>query len=153
MRIAVDDLSGPRIAEFLSEHVANMRVISPPDSVHALDLDGLRGPEVTFWSVLDGEDDAVVGCGALKLLGSGHAELKSMRVAERHRRSGVASALLAHIIAEARRTGLGRLSLETGSADFFAPARALYGKFGFEYCEPFADYHPDPHSVFMTRSL
>ncbi|TQS28336.1 GNAT family N-acetyltransferase [Microbispora sp. KK1-11] len=151
MRIVEDDLSGPQIAEFLREHVREMRAITPLESKHALDLDGLRTPEVTFWSVLDG--DTVVGCGALKRLDPAHAELKSMRTAAARKRSGIASLLLEHIIAEARRMGFTRLSLETGSADFFLPARRLYEKFGFGYCEPFADYRPDPHSVFMTRLL
>ncbi|MEU7882448.1 GNAT family N-acetyltransferase [Microbispora bryophytorum] len=151
MRIVVDDLSGPRIAEFLREHVREMRSITPLESKHALDLDGMRTPEVTFWSVMDG--DTVVGCGALKRLDPAHAELKSMRTAVARKRSGIASLLLNHILAEAGRMGFTRLSLETGSADFFLPARRLYEKFGFGYCEPFADYRPDPHSVFMTRLL
>ena len=151
MKIVVDDLSGPEIARFLEEHVEQMLSITPPESKHALDLDGLRKPGITFWSVLDG--DAQVGCGAIKELDACHAEVKSMRTASTRKRSGIASALLEHIITEARRMGFTRLSLETGSADFFRPARKLYEKFGFDYCEPFADYRPDPHSVFMTRTL
>jgi putative acetyltransferase len=151
LNIVVDDLSGPQIAEFLQEHIQEMRATSPPESKHALDLDGLRKPEITFWTVMDG--DAVVGCGALKRLDAGHAEVKSMRTASTRRGNGVASLMLAHIIAEARRMGFARLSLETGSAEFFLPARKLYEKFGFDYCEPFADYRPDPNSVFMTRVL
>jgi putative acetyltransferase len=151
MEIVVDDLSGPEIARFLDEHVAQMRAITPLESKHALDLDGLRKPEITFWSVLDGA--AIVGCGALKRLDPEHAEVKSMRTDPARRRGGVASLLLSHLIAEARGTGFARLSLETGSADFFLPARRLYAKFGFQVCEPFADYRPDPHSVFMTRTL
>jgi putative acetyltransferase len=151
VKIVVDDLRGPEIAAFLDEHVQQMRSITPLESKHALDLDGLRAPEVTFWSVYDG--GTLVGCGAIKRLDAGHAELKSMRTAPARTRSGVASTLLEHIIAEARRTGFTRLSLETGSAEFFHPARKLYQKFGFGYCEPFADYRPDPNSVFMTRQL
>ena len=152
MRIVVDDLSGPAIAAFLTEHIEEMRSITPLESKHALDLDGLRRPEITFWSVLDG-DDAVVGCGAVKALDASHAELKSMRTARARKRSGIASTLLEHILAEATRMGFARISLETGSADFFQPARSLYEKYGFDYCEPFADYKLDPHSVFMTRTL
>ncbi|MGW1764593.1 GNAT family N-acetyltransferase [Streptomyces sp. NPDC002073] len=152
MKIAVDDLSGPETAAFLAEHVREMRSITPPESKHALDLDGLRRYDVTFWSARD-EDDALVGCGALKWLDEEHAEVKSMRTAPDRTRSGVASFVLTHLIEEARRMGYRRLSLETGAAEFFAPARALYAKFGFEPCEPFADYKPDPLSVFMTRSL
>ncbi|SFP69879.1 putative acetyltransferase [Amycolatopsis arida] len=151
MKIVVDDLSGARIAEFLQEHVREMRSITPLESAHALDLDALRRPEVTFWSVLDG--DEVVGCGAIKRLDAGHAELKSMRTTPARKRSGIGSLLLEHIITEATRRGFARLSLETGSAEFFRPARKLYEKFGFRYCEPFADYRPDPNSAFMTRLL
>ncbi len=125
--------------------------MTPPESTHAVDLAGLRQPDVTFWSVMDG--DTVAGCGALKELGHDHAEIKSMRVATAYARRGVASMLLKHMIAEARRRGYRRLSLETGSAQFFAPARGLYAKHGFEICEPFGDYGPDPHSAFMSRAL
>src|SRR3954464_12859807 len=128
MRINVDDLSGPEIAAFLAEHVQQMRAITPVESKYALDLDGLRRPGVTFWSVTD--QNALVGCGAIKLLEHGHAEVKSMRTAATRQRRGIASLILAHIIAEAQRMGLARLSLETGSADFFEPARKLYEKFG-----------------------
>jgi len=151
VKIVVDDLSGSQIAEFLAEHIQQMRSVTPLESTFALDLAGLRQPGITFWSVLDG--DTLVGCGALKRLDDGHAELKSMRTAPARTRSGIASLLLAHIISEARRMGYARLSLETGSAEFFAPARRLYEKFGFEYCEPFADYQPGPHNVFLTRVL
>ncbi|MEU7243004.1 GNAT family N-acetyltransferase [Streptomyces sparsogenes] len=151
MKIETDDLSGPEIAEFLDEHVRQMRSLSPPESKHALDLDALREPGVTFWVVRDG--DVLVGCGALKKLDAGHAELKSMRTKAARKRSGVASLLLEHIITEAERMGYTRLSLETGSAEFFLPARKLYEKFGFVPCEPFGDYRPDPNSTFMTRML
>ena len=151
MQIVVDDLSGPEIAAFLHEHVQEMRSITPLESKYALDLAGLRQPEITFWSVLDGA--TVVGCGAIKRLEPAHAELKSMRTSPARQRSGIASLLLAHILTEAKRMGYTRLSLETGSAEFFQPARKLYEKFGFAYCEPFADYRPGPHNVFMTREL
>src|ERR1700722_9227547 len=151
LKIVGDDISGPQIRDFLDEHVQQMRSITPLESKHALDLDALRKPGITFWSVMDGA--ALVGCGAIKRLDSSHAEVKSMRSAPARQRSGIASLLLAHIIAEATRMGFTRLSLETGSTGFFAPARKLYAKFGFENCGPFADYRPDPNSVFMTRTL
>lgn len=151
MKIVADDLSGPEIARFLDEHVRQMRSITPLESKHALDLDGLRRPGITFWSVLD--DGVLVGCGAIRRLDAGHAELKAMRTRPARQRSGIASLLLAHIIAEAQRAGFTRLSLETGAAAFFLPARTLYEKFGFTYCEPFAEYRPDPSSAFMTRTL
>ena len=147
----MDDLMGAQIARFLEEHVAQMLAVSEPESKHALDLDALRQPGITFWSVRDG--DTVVGCGALLRLDAAHGEVKSMRTAADRRGSGIASRLLEHIIAEASRMGLRRLSLETGSADFFAPARRLYAKAGFEFCPPFGDYRPDPNSVFMTKLL
>jgi putative acetyltransferase len=151
VKIVVDDLSGPEIAAFLEEHVQQMRDITPLESKHALDLDGLRQPDITFWSVWDG--DALVGCGAIKRLDADHAELKSMRTTPSRQRSGIASLLLEHILHETRHMGFARMSLETGAADFFRPARRLYERFGFDYCEPFADYRLDPHSVYMTREL
>jgi putative acetyltransferase len=151
MLIVVDDLTGPEIAEFLDEHVDEMRSVTPPESKHALDLDGLRAPEITFWTMID--DERVIACGALKLLGGDDGEIKSMRVAPDCRQRGVASTMLQHIIAEARRMGLSRLYLETGSFEFFEPARRLYLKHGFELCGPFAGYKPDPNSVFMTKIL
>lgn len=151
MQIAVDDLSGPEIAAFLAEHVQEMRSVSPPESKHALDLDALRIPEITFWSVSDA--GLIVGCGALKRLDAVHAELKSMRTAPAVKRSGIASRLLAHILAEAVAMGFVRISLETGSAPFFEPARRLYEKFGFQYCQPFSNYIDDPNSTFMEKIL
>ena len=149
MLIRVDDLAGPEIRALLEEHLADMHAISPPESAHALDLDGLRRPEITFWTAWSG--NALLGCGALKELSPDHGEVKSMRTARAHRRGGVARAMLAHIVAAARRRGYQRLSLETGSMAEFAPARSLYERFGFRYCEPFAGYVDDPNSVFMTR--
>jgi putative acetyltransferase len=151
MHIRIDDLKGPEIHELLREHLRNMMLHSPPESVHALDIEGLRQPEITFWTVW--ENGELLGCGALKELGSGHGEIKSMRTSSRHLRKGVAKNLLNHILAEAGRRGYSRLSLETGSMEAFEPARELYAGFGFTYCEPFADYVEDPYSVFMTREL
>ena len=152
VRIVVDDLTGGQIAALLEEHLAEMAAATPePESRHALDLDGLRVPGITFWSVWD--VDTLVGCGAVKRLDPTHGELKSMRTTRARQGGGIGSALLAHIIDESKAMGLRRLSLETGSAEFFAPARRLYRRFGFTECEPFADYRPDPRSVFMTRAL
>lgn len=119
--------------------------------MHALNLDALRKPEITFWSVWEGAD--LVGCGALKELDAQHAEIKSMRTASAHLRKGVASQVLQHIITEAKRRNYRRLSLETGSGLPFEPARSLYAKFGFKNCGPFASYGDDPNSVFMTMEL
>lgn len=154
MHIRIDDLRGPEIRALLEEHLADMRRISPPESVHALDLDALRRPEISFWTAWSG--DELVGCGALKALKAPdgrHGEIKSMRVSQRHRRTGAGRAMLQHILDEARRRGLARLSLETGSQVDFAPARQLYASAGFVECGPFASYVEDPYSVFMTRAL
>jgi putative acetyltransferase len=151
MHIKVDDLSGPEIAALLAEHLQDMAETSPPESRHALDLDGLRRPEVTVWGVWHGTE--LIGCGALKELDAGHAEIKSMRTARAHLRKGVAAALLAHLIAEAKRRGYQRLSLETGSMAYFGPAHNLYRKFGFQPCAPFAGYVEDLNSLFLTREL
>jgi len=128
-----------------------MALHSPPESVHALDIEALRQPEITFWTAWEGAE--LLGCGALKELDAQHAEIKSMRTSTQHLRKGVARKILAHIVEEAQRRAYRRLSLETGSANAFAPARNLYERFGFSFCEPFAHYAADPHSVFMTRKL
>jgi putative acetyltransferase len=128
-----------------------MALHSPPESIHALDIEELRKPEITFWSVWEGTE--LIGCGALKELDAQHAEIKSMRTALSHRRKGVARLMLQHLLEEARKRGYRRLSLETGSMDAFDPARQLYASFGFVYCSPFADYKEDPYSVFMTKEL
>jgi putative acetyltransferase len=151
VRIALDDLSGREIALLLEEHLRGMRAHSPPESVHALDLEGLRKPEITFWCAWEGRE--LLGCAALKELDARHGEVKSMRTASRHLRKGVAAALVEHILAEARKRGYRRLSLETGSGAPFEPAQRLYERFGFQRCGPFADYAEDPFSVFMTKEL
>jgi putative acetyltransferase len=151
MDIRLDDLRHPAVVALLQEHLDWMHRTSPPESVHALDLDALRRDDITFWAVWDGE--TLAGCGALRELAPGHGEVKSMRTAQTHLRRGVAAAMLDHVVAEARRRGYARLSLETGSMAYFAPARALYAGAGFASCAPFGDYTEDPNSVFMTRSL
>ena len=151
MHIEVDDLSRPAIHALLEEHLRNMREISPPESVHALDLDKLRSPDITFWTVW--EDAQLIGCGALKELDRVHGEIKSMRTPEALRRKGAGRAMLAHIIGQARARSYERLSLETGSFDAFKPARQLYESVGFVYCGPFGTYEEDPNSMFMTLRL
>jgi putative acetyltransferase len=151
MHIRIDDLMGPEIKALLEEHLKNMHEVSPPESVHALDIDGLRKPEITFWTMWAGGD--LAGCGALKELAPIHGEIKSMRTSTRYRRRGVARAMLTHIMEEARARSYTRLSLETGSQVEFEPARKLYEGFGFQYCSHFGEYVADPNSVFMTRVL
>ena len=151
MEIKRDDLTGTAIQALLREHLANMHAQSPPESVHALPIEELRNPDITFWTVWDGPE--LLGCGALKELHPQHGEIKSMRTATLHRRRGVAAALLKHILDEATTRKYRRVSLETGSMDAFTPAHNLYAKFGFKECGPFADYVEDPNSKFMTKEL
>ncbi len=151
MKIEIDDLSRPAIHALLNEHLKSMHELSPPESVHALDLDRLRQPGVTFWTAWEGS--LLLGCGALKELDRKHGEVKSMRTPAAHRRKGAGRAILAHIIGAARSRSYERLSLETGSLEAFRPAQALYESFGFVRCGPFGDYREDPNSVFMTMRL
>jgi putative acetyltransferase len=151
VEIRADDPRREPVTRLLREHLADMALHSPPESVHALDVDALCVPSITFWTASEGHE--LLGCGALSRIDARHGEIKSMRTAPAHRRKGVAAALLEHIVSEARRRAYTRVSLETGSMDAFAPARALYTRFGFGYCGPFANYALDPNSVFMFREL
>lgn len=151
MRIQIDDLTHPAVHALLDEHLQSMYALSPPGSVHALDLEKLRQPDITFWSAWEGP--LLLGCGALKQLDPLHGEIKSMRTPNAHRRRGAGRALLAHIIEVAASRSYERLSLETGSMEAFKPAQNLYASFGFSYCGPFGNYVEDPNSVFMTRRL
>ncbi|WP_159650479.1 GNAT family N-acetyltransferase [Vibrio atypicus] len=151
MEIKIDDLNGGEVIQLLEEHLADMYATSPPESVHALDVSALKSPEITFYS--SWRDDELLGCVAIKALDNTHVELKSMRTSNNARNQGVASKLLSHVIEQAREKGFATISLETGSQEFFKPARSLYEKYDFSYCEPFGDYQEDPHSRFMTRQL
>jgi putative acetyltransferase len=159
--IRLDDLQGPEIAALLTAHLADMRATSPPESVHALDLAALRQPQIRFWTLWHQPDPAtpavLAGCIALKQLdaryGVSHGEIKSTRVDSAYRGAGYGRLLVEHVLAQARQSGLTRISLETGSMAFFQPARALYAKCGFTECRPFADYTEDPNSVFMSLEL
>lgn len=146
-----DDPRRPEVAALIRRHLESMAAHSPPESFHALDVDALRSPEVTFWSAWKGKE--LVGCGALKQLDPKHGEIKSMHTVDSQLRRGVASSMLEHIIAEARKRKYVRLSLETGSMAAYEAARILYSRFGFETCGPFAEYVHDPNSTFMTREL
>ena len=151
MEIRRDDLTDPDVIALLQEHLRCMAMVSPPESRHALDLDGLRQPDVTFWSIWDGSE--LAGCGALKELDAAHGEIKSMRTSYAYQRRGVAARVLQHLMEEAKRRGYRRVSLETGSMEYFEPARRLYARFGFSYCAPFGSYREDPNSCFMSREL
>lgn len=151
MDIRVDDLRGPEIRELLEAHLALMRAITPLESIHALDLEGLRAPEVTLWTMW--VDDELLCCGALKELSPTHGEVKSMHTAARARGRGLARKMVEHILNEARSRHYTRLSLETGSFDAFVPARSLYAGFGFQMTGPFGDYEFDPNSAYMTLEM
>lgn len=151
MRTVVGDFSDPRVIALLKVHLTSARAETAPGSAHALDLTELQSPDISFWTIWDGE--TLLGTGALKRLSADHGEVKSMHTAESGRRRGVGSAMLRHIIAVARASGMSRLSLETGSWDYFRPARAFYRSHGFLECPPFGDYMPDPNSVFMSLNL
>ncbi len=149
--IVAGGLDDPRVQALLEHHVTTARAQTARGSAHALDLSGLRTPDMRFWSAWDGDD--VVAVGALKQLTPLHGEVKSMHTAQARRRAGVGSAMLRHIISAARGAGMARVSLETGSWPYFEPARAFYRRHGFVECPPFGDYNPDPNSVFMTLEL
>lgn len=151
MRIVRDDLTSAAVATLLREHLDGMARHSPPESIHALDLQSLRADGITVWTAWD--DSELLGCGALKELDAKHGEIKSMRTAQAHLRRGVGASILRYIVSEAKARGYSRLSLETGSGGAFHPADRLYRKFGFQYCGPFSDYGPDPFSRFMTLEL
>jgi len=151
LKFRLDDLSGDPTRALIARHLAGMRGNSPPGSVHALEIDTLRGPDVTFWSVWLGEE--IAGCGALKRLDARRGEFKSMRVADAFLGRGVGKALLEHLIREARARGMESLWLETGSSSAFIPALRLYESAGFVRCGPFDGYTDDPFSVFMTRAI
>jgi putative acetyltransferase len=151
MHITPGDLTDARVVDLLHYHVTNARAQTAPGSDHALDLKGLQSPDISFWTAWDGE--TLIATGALKQLSKDHGEVKSMHTVSAVRRQGVGSAVLQHIIAFAQSRGMSRLSLETGSWDYFRPAVALYRRHGFVECPPFADYVPDPNSIFMTLDL
>lgn len=151
MQIDVESLEEEDVIALLEAHMADMQATSPAESRHALDVVGLKAPDITFFSAR--RDGELLGCAAIKALGDGQAELKSMRTAPNARHQGVAAALLTHMLEIACERGYRTVSLETGSMAFFEPARRLYTKFGFIPCEPFGSYTLDPNSCFMTLSL
>ncbi len=151
LTIREDDPTSGQAADLIRAHLDHAELHSPSTSIHALGADSLTAPDITFWTIW--ADDSLAGCGALKELDSRHGELKSMHTAEAFRGNGIAGRMAAHIIGEARRRSYESLSLETGSMEGFAPARALYQGLGFEECPPFAYYTLDPNSVFFTLDL
>ena len=151
LTIRVDDLTDNRTIELINVHLAGMAENSPSESIHALNVGGLKRDNVTFYSAWENEE--IMGCGALKELTTNHGEVKSMRTVEKHLKKGVARAILQHIINEAKMRGYTKISLETGSMEAFQPACRLYESFRFTYCEPFDKYTDDPNSLFMTLNL
>ncbi|MGB1262559.1 MAG: GNAT family N-acetyltransferase [Cognaticolwellia sp.] len=151
MEIKIDDLTSGDVIALLKEHLVDMYATSPAESVHALDINALSDPTLTFYSCW--QNGVFLGCAALRELAHNHVEIKSMRTASNARNLGVASLLMQHIIAVAKQRNVQRISLETGAMEFFKPARALYKKFGFEFCAPFGDYQADPNSVYMRYNL
>jgi putative acetyltransferase len=145
------DFGDPGLGAFLRAHLDDLAPTAPAESRHALDLRGLQKPDVRLWVAL--VDEEIVGTGALAALEPGHEELKSMRTDPRRRGQGIATRILEHLLQNARGRDIRRISLETGSMAFFAPARALYAKAGFDFCSPFGSYKEDPNSVFMTKIL
>lgn len=151
IRITQGDLSDLRVVDLLHIHLTRARAETALGSAHALDTTGLQTPDIRFWTIWD--DQTLLGFGALKRLSADHGEVKSMHIADSVRRRGAGSAILSHIIATARASGMSRLSLETGSWEYFRPARVFYQRHGFVECPPFGDYVPDPNSVFMSLDL
>lgn len=151
LRFELDDLSRPSVRDLVARHLAGMHAQSPPESVHALALEGLRAPSIRFWCAWSGQ--TLAGMGALRRIDVENGEIKSMRVADAFLGQGIGRAILEHILAEARGMGLAALWLETGAVDGFIPARTLYKSVGFTACGPFDSYGPDPFSVFMTLRL
>ena len=151
MRVERADIDSPAFVALMEEHRLAMQAASPLESQHALDLSGLKQPQVRVWVLREG--DELLGCGALQHIDDAHVEVKAMRTSRAHLRRGVAKVLLSHLLTEARRSGYARASIETGSAAYFAPARALYAANGFAACAPFAAYADDPHSCYMSRAL
>jgi putative acetyltransferase len=151
MKIVTGGLDDQQVIDMLQFHFDTNHAITPPESVHVFDISRLKAADVFFYSAW--EDEKLLGVGAFKMLSPTHGEVKSMHTNRELRRAGTGAAIMLHLIDEARARGVTRLSLETGSFDYFAPARALYAKYGFTECAAFGDYKPDPNSTFMTREI
>ena len=146
-----NNFDNPQVNELLRIHFIELRSVSPTSSTHVLDIPGLKDSTIRFWSLWDGEN--LVGCGALKILEKKHGEFKSIRVADKFRKNGMGEKIISHLIDQAKQIGIKKLSTETGSGEFFAPARKLFNKFGFKKSEPFAHYKVDPNSCYFTLDL
>ena len=151
MKSLENNFDHPEVNNLLTKHFIELRSVSPEGSAHVLDIPGLKTPSIKFWSLWD--NNQLIGCGALKFLDETHGEFKSIRVADKHRKKGMGEKIISHLITEAKKIGIKKLSIETGAGDFFLPARKLFSKFGFKKCPPFAHYKDDPNSCYYTLNL
>jgi putative acetyltransferase len=151
MKSIVGNFDNLEVNDLLKKHFVELRSVSPAGSTHVLDIDGLKDPSIKFWSLW--ENNKLIGCGALKFLGKDHGEFKSIRVADEFRKKGIGERIINHLIEEAKKLEISKLSIETGAGEFFAPARKLFNKFGFKKSEPFAHYKVDPNSCYFTLDL
>jgi len=151
MKSIEGNFNNPKVNELLTKHFIELRSVSPAGSTHVLDITGLKDQSIKFWSLWD--NDEVIGCGALKFLDKIHGEFKSIRVVDKFRKKGAGEQIFNHLIEEAKKLGIKKLSIETGSGKFFEPARKLFINFGFQPCLPFAHYKEDPNSCFYTKDL
>ena len=151
MKSIEGNFDNPEVDELLRKHFIELRSVSPAGSTHVLDIDGLKNPSIKFWSLW--ENEKLMGCGALKFLNESHGEFKSIRVADQYRGKGYGKKIISHLIAEAKELKIKKISIETGSGEFFKSARRLFKNFGFEKCEPFSHYKTDANSCYMTLEI
>ena len=151
MKSIEGNFDNPKVNELLKKHFIELRSVSPADSTHVLDIAGLKDQSIKFWSLW--ENNELIGCGALKFLEKNHGEFKSIRVTDKFRKTGIGEKIIDHLIEEAKKLEISKLSIETGSGEFFLPARKLFSKFGFKACPPFAHYKEDPNSCYYTLNL
>ena len=151
MKSIEGNFDNSEVNNLLKKHFIELRSVSPAGSTHVLNIDGLKDPSIKFWSLW--EDSKLIGCGALKFLEKDHGEFKSIRVADEFRKRGIGERIINHLIEEAKKLKISKLSIETGAGDFFLPARNLFSKFGFKTCPPFAHYKDDPNSCYYSLNL
>ena len=151
MKTIEGNFDNPEVNQLLKKHFIELRSVSPEGSTHVLDIEGLKVPSIKFWSIWD--EEKLIGCGALKFLDPGHGEFKSIRIADEFRNMGYGIKLLEHLIIEAKKNGIRKISLETGAGNFFKPARKLFENAGFKNCEPFAHYKIDPNSCYYSKEI
>ena len=151
MKSLENNFDHPEVNSLLTKHFIELRSVSPEGSAHVLDIPGLKISSIKFWSLWD--NNQLIGCGALKFLSDTHGEFKSIRVADKHRKKGMGEKIISHLITEAKKIGIKKLSIETGAGEFFLPARKLFKKFGFKTCKPFAHYKEDPNSCYFDLEI